>query len=76
MSEWTAKQSSDRYQVSKWGADFFSVSSRGELLVHPRLQDASAPSVLGGLNPEQRRAITHGEGPLLVVAARARARRA
>ena len=30
--------------------------------------DPGLAALLGGLNPEQRRAVTHGEGPLLVVA--------
>ncbi len=42
MSEWTARQSSDLYWVPKWGAGFYSVSTRGELLVLPLLQDAAA----------------------------------
>ncbi|MFI5226283.1 MAG: ATP-dependent helicase [Candidatus Limnocylindrales bacterium] len=30
--------------------------------------DGGVAALLGGLNPDQRRAVTHGEGPLLVVA--------
>ena len=36
MSEWTPQQSSDLYRVPDWGAGFFSVSTEGNLLVHPR----------------------------------------
>jgi len=32
------------------------------------VEDAGLPALLAGLNPEQRRAVTYGEGPLLVVA--------
>jgi arginine decarboxylase len=39
MSEWTAKQSSDLYQVADWGDNFFSVSPEGNLLVRPRQDD-------------------------------------
>lgn len=39
MSEWTAKRSADLYRVDAWGAGFFSVSSEGNLLVHPRRSD-------------------------------------
>ena len=31
-------------------------------------EDLGLVTLLGGLNPEQRRAVTHGEGPLLIVA--------
>ncbi|MBI3748192.1 MAG: UvrD-helicase domain-containing protein, partial [Chloroflexi bacterium] len=31
-------------------------------------EDPGLAALLGGLNPEQRRAVTHGDGPLLVVA--------
>ncbi len=51
MSEWTARQSSDLYQIPAWGGDFFSVSPRGELLVHPRLRD-TAPIALPKLVSE------------------------
>jgi DNA helicase-2/ATP-dependent DNA helicase PcrA len=39
--------------------------------VPPRPADAAAPAaedILAGLNDEQRRAVTHGEGPMLIVA--------
>ena len=39
----------------------------GEPLVEP-VEDPGLAALLGGLNPEQRRAVTHGEGPLLIVA--------
>ena len=32
------------------------------------VEDPGLAALLGGLNPEQRRAVTHGEGPLLIVA--------
>ena len=31
-------------------------------------EDPGLAALLGGLNPEQRRAVTHGDGPLLIVA--------
>jgi DNA helicase-2/ATP-dependent DNA helicase PcrA len=34
----------------------------------PPEEDPGLAALLGGLNPDQRRAVTHGEGPLLVVA--------
>ena len=34
----------------------------------PRVDDGGLAALLAGLNPEQRRAVTHGSGPLLVVA--------
>ncbi|HXG39969.1 MAG TPA: ATP-dependent DNA helicase [Candidatus Limnocylindrales bacterium] len=34
----------------------------------PAVEPAGLEALLAGLNPEQRRAVTHGEGPLLVVA--------
>ena len=37
MSEWSPSQSAELYQVSEWGAGFFSVSPEGNLRVHPRL---------------------------------------
>ena len=40
----------------------------GPLADHPAAVDPGLEALLGGLNPEQRRAVTHGEGPLLVVA--------
>jgi arginine decarboxylase len=42
MTEWTAEQSSDLYQVSEWGDDFFSVSPEGNLLVRPRQADGAS----------------------------------
>jgi arginine decarboxylase len=51
MSEWTVKQSTDLYQLPAWGADFFSISPQGDLLVHPRLRDV-APIVLPKLVSE------------------------
>ncbi len=63
MSEWTAKQSSDLYQVPKWGADFFSVSPRGELLVHPRLQDAAAIALPKLVNELENRGLRR---PMLI----------
>jgi arginine decarboxylase len=41
MSEWTAQQSSDLYQVPDWGTDFFSVSQDGNLLVQPRMANGA-----------------------------------
>jgi DNA helicase-2/ATP-dependent DNA helicase PcrA len=40
----------------------------GPLADEPAEADPGLEALLGGLNPEQRRAVTHGEGPLLVVA--------
>ncbi|HEB90395.1 MAG TPA: biosynthetic arginine decarboxylase [Deltaproteobacteria bacterium] len=42
MSEWTPEQSSDLYRVKDWGAGYFSVSTDGTLLVHPRLSKGAA----------------------------------
>jgi arginine decarboxylase len=42
MSEWTPQQSSELYRVPAWGAGFFSVSSDGSLLVHPRPGDGAS----------------------------------
>lgn len=42
MSEWTAQQSSNLYQVRNWGADFFSVAPNGNLQVHPRRNRGAA----------------------------------
>jgi DNA helicase-2/ATP-dependent DNA helicase PcrA len=39
----------------------------GPLAQEP-VEDAGLTALLSGLNPEQRRAVTHGDGPLLVVA--------
>ena len=41
MSEWTPEQSAELYRVNAWGAGFFSVSTDGNLLVHPLLSDGS-----------------------------------
>ena len=52
MSEWSAQQSAALYQVAAWGADFFSVSPEGNLLVSPRLADGAAidlPKLVGEL---------------------------
>ncbi|HSO29716.1 MAG TPA: ATP-dependent DNA helicase [Candidatus Sulfomarinibacteraceae bacterium] len=40
----------------------------GPLAGEPADADPGLDALLGGLNPEQRRAVTHGDGPLLVVA--------
>jgi DNA helicase-2/ATP-dependent DNA helicase PcrA len=40
----------------------------GPLAADPAAADPGLEALLGGLNPEQRRAVMHGEGPLLVVA--------
>jgi DNA helicase II / ATP-dependent DNA helicase PcrA len=40
----------------------------GPLADDPVAAEPGLEALLGGLNPEQRRAVTHGEGPLLVVA--------
>jgi len=42
MSDWTTQQSAELYQVPSWGAEFFSVSPEGSLLVHPRRGDGTA----------------------------------
>ena len=42
MSEWTPQQSSDLYHVPDWGAGFFSVSAKGNLVVRPRREAKSA----------------------------------
>ena len=36
MSEWTPSQSQSLYQVTDWGAGFFSVNEEGNVCVHPR----------------------------------------
>jgi DNA helicase-2/ATP-dependent DNA helicase PcrA len=45
---------------------------RDQVAVHGEREGTAAPAgvdaLLAGLNPEQRRAVTHGDGPLLVVA--------
>ncbi|MBA3877598.1 MAG: hypothetical protein C0498_11835 [Anaerolinea sp.] len=40
----------------------------GPLADDPVEAEPGLEALLGGLNPEQRRAVTHGEGPLLIVA--------
>jgi DNA helicase-2/ATP-dependent DNA helicase PcrA len=40
----------------------------GPLAADPDVVEPGLEALLGGLNPEQRRAVTHGEGPMLVVA--------
>ena len=32
---WSAKQAAELYGVDRWGADYFSVSDSGEVVVHP-----------------------------------------
>jgi arginine decarboxylase len=52
MSEWTPSQSAELYRVDSWGAGFFSISTDGNLLVHPRLTDGSEidlPKLVGEL---------------------------
>jgi arginine decarboxylase len=36
MSEWTPSQSQALYQVTDWGAGFFSVNEEGNVCIHPR----------------------------------------
>ncbi len=36
MSEWTPGQSQALYQVTDWGAGFFSVNEEGNVCIHPR----------------------------------------
>jgi DNA helicase-2/ATP-dependent DNA helicase PcrA len=56
----TRRDPSPLIQIPVWGATDAPASST---------EDASGTDqLLAGLNPEQRRAVTHGEGPLLVVA--------
>lgn len=42
MNDWTPRQSSELYHVPEWGADFFSVSPEGNLVVHPRRGDGAS----------------------------------
>lgn len=35
ITEWSTKQSADIYGINNWGADYFSVSDSGEVIVHP-----------------------------------------
>ena len=48
-------------QIPVWGDRVAPVSPNDE-------PDHGLAELLGGLNPEQRKAVTHGDGPLLVVA--------
>ncbi|HSR88764.1 MAG TPA: biosynthetic arginine decarboxylase, partial [Pontiella sp.] len=34
-TEWTVEQSAELYGVNNWGSDYFSVSRKGEVMVHP-----------------------------------------
>ncbi len=34
-TEWSTEQSADIYGINNWGADYFSVSESGEVIVHP-----------------------------------------
>ena len=52
MSEWSPSQSAELYRVNAWGAGFFSVSSDGNVLVHPKLADGASidlPKLVGEL---------------------------
>jgi len=42
IGNWTTQQSAELYQVPSWGAEFFSVSLEGNLLVHPRRGDGTS----------------------------------
>ena len=56
----TRRDPSPLIQIPVWGATDAPASSTED--------GSGTDQLLGGLNPEQRRAVTHGEGPLLVVA--------
>lgn len=52
MSEWTPAQSAALYRVDAWSEGFFSVSTDGNLLVHPRLTKGATieiPTLVGEL---------------------------
>jgi len=34
-TEWSVEQSAELYGINNWGADYFSVSRKGEVMVHP-----------------------------------------
>ena len=56
----TRRDPSPLIQIPVWGATDAPASSTED--------GSGTDQLLAGLNPEQRRAVTHGEGPLLVVA--------
>jgi len=45
MSNWTTKQSTELYNVAHWGDGYFSISERGELVVHPDARQEVAVSL-------------------------------
>ena len=34
-TDWSVEDSADLYGIGNWGADYFSVSRKGEVMVHP-----------------------------------------
>jgi arginine decarboxylase len=63
MSNWTTKQSTDLYNVAHWGDGYFSISEKGDLVVHPGANPDVAVSLPEVVN------LAHQQGlslPLLV----------
>src|SRR5690349_4943835 len=55
-------------QIPVWHGFETIAESAGHQEDGPSAESTGIEALLGGLNPDQRRAVTHGEGPLLVVA--------
>jgi len=55
-------------QIPVWHGFETIAESAGPQEEGPSAESTGIEALLGGLNPDQRRAVTHGEGPLLVVA--------
>ena len=54
-------------QIPVWHG-FETIASPAGTVVDAAPESSGIDSLLDGLNAEQRRAVTHGEGPLLIVA--------